>query len=329
VLLDPDLYIPPYLRVSSVRAGINSGETFFKWISAGYHASMSYLSREERLQKSNDTSLLGPESRTMIVFLLNYKRRNESRPGFGRIATYASFSDYHNFFPKIIDKFMLDNGLFMRSYRSYVDTGPILERNLALNSNLGWIGKNSMLISPAVGSFTFIGSAVTDLPLDTSFLPSPDSCGRCTRCIDSCPTGAINKNRTVDSNLCISYHTIENRGIIPRNISVKMGDMIFGCDICNEVCPWNREKKESTLGEVRETSFFNLMKLEDIAFIDRETFDNTYRRSAIKRATYSGFARNAIIALYNEGKVSLVKEVSRQFTDIRRDQAILLLNGHS
>ncbi|MCL5874611.1 MAG: tRNA epoxyqueuosine(34) reductase QueG [Candidatus Thermoplasmatota archaeon] len=289
---------------------------------------MSYLSREERLQKNNDTSLLEQGSRSIIVFLLNYRRRNESRHGYGRVATYAGFPDYHIFFPRIIDEFMVDNGMFVRDYRSYVDTGPVLERNIASSSNLGWIGKNSMLISPSVGSFTFIGSAVTDLPVDSSLFPTPDSCGNCTRCIDSCPTGAISMNRTVDSNLCISYHTIENRGIIPRNVTDRMGEMIFGCDICNDVCPWNRDKMESTLHEVSESSFFNRMKLEEIAFIDKESFDRTYRGSAIKRATFGGFARNAIIALHNAGEESLLKEVTKQFTDVRMDQAISLLSGH-
>ncbi len=326
MLLDPDLNVPPYLKVSSVRVGIDDREGMLRWLAQGYGASMSYLSKEERLRKVNDTSLLLRDSKSVMVFLLNYRRANGSRSGYGRIATYAGFRDYHDFFKKMIDCFMIENGLFSREFRSYVDTGPVLERGLAFKSGLGWIGRNSMLINPSFGSFTFLGTAVSDERLDSSFIPSPGSCGSCTKCIDSCPTGAINPDRTVDSNLCISYHTIENRGVIPRHISERMGDMVFGCDICNEVCPWNREIKGSTFEPVRESQYFNRLKLEEIAFIESEAFNRTYKESAIRRSTFSGFARNAVVALFNEGRTDIVKEVSKMFDDIRKDQALLLLN---
>ncbi len=329
MLLDQDLSIPPDLEFSSIRVGSLYSETYSNWINSRYHASMSYLARSERVMKSNDTSLLMQNSKSIIVFLLNYRRKNSFREGYGRIATYASFGDYHKFFPRLIDKFMTENKLFVSNFKTYVDTGPLLERGLAKNSSLGWVGKNSMLINSAMGSFTFIGAAVTDLCIDNFSPSSSDLCGKCTKCIESCPTGAINLDRTLNSNLCISYHTIENRGIIPMEVSARMDDMIFGCDICNNVCPWNAGKRDSSLVEVRQESYPPKMKLEDIAFIDKESFNEIYRGSAIKRATHEGFARNALIALYNSGQKELVREVARHFTDLRRDQALLLLDDQS
>ncbi len=327
MLLDQNLSVHSDLKYSSVRVGIQDTESFSSWLSKGYHSSMMYLSKNDRVQKNADTSLLERNSKSIIVFLLNYKRKKISRAGYGRIASYAGFTDYHKFLPRLIEKFMVENRLFLENYRTYVDTGPLLERYIARKSSLGWIGKNSMLIDPSIGSFTFIGAAVTDLPIDSSYLPSQDLCGRCTRCIDSCPTGAINIDRTIDSNLCISYHTIENRGIIPRSISDKMDDMIFGCDICNDVCPWNSGKKESSVSDVLLDSFSNRLKLEDLAFMDKETFDTTFKGSAIKRATFEGLARNAVIALHNGGNEDLVKEVSRRYTGLRGDQASLFIEN--
>ncbi len=325
MLLDQDLSVPSYLRYSSVRVGIQNTMELSNWLSRGFHASMSYLNRNDRLQKQQDTSLLDRDSRSVIVFLLNYRRRVAVGQGYGRIASYATFEDYHSFFLRTINDFMDENGLYSKSFKPYVDTGPFSERTLAKNSSLGWIGKNSMLINRDIGSFTFLGAAFTDISLDSPNLPPADLCGSCTRCIESCPTGAININRTVDSNLCISYHTIESRSTIPKYIAESMGDIIFGCDICNDVCPWNRDKKESFLSEVQRDQYSSKMKLEDIAFVDKETFDLNYRGSAIRRARFDGLARNALVALYNAGKEDVVREVGKHFEDIRSDQASVLL----
>ncbi len=325
MFLDQDLPVPSDMRYSSFRVGIRNTEELTNWLSRGFHATMSYLSRGDRLRKQEDTSLLVQNSRSVIVFLLNYRRRAHVAQGYGRIASYATFEDYHSFFLNKINDFMCENGLYSNTFKSYVDTGPLSERSLAKSSSLGWIGKNSMLINRDLGSFTFLGSAVTDIALDSPSLPSPDLCGSCTRCIESCPTGAINNNRTVDSNLCISYHTIESRSAIPKEISESMGDMIFGCDVCNDVCPWNQGKKESLISEVQRDQYSERMKLEDIAFIDKETFDLNYRRSAIRRVRFDGLARNALVALYNAGKEDVVREAGRQFDDIRSDQASILL----
>ncbi|MGC8562066.1 MAG: tRNA epoxyqueuosine(34) reductase QueG [Thermoplasmata archaeon] len=327
MLLDQEISIPSDLKYSSIRVKMNNNSIFKTWLSLGFHGSMSYLSSDDGIKKRVDPSLLMRESKSIVVFLLNYKSEVHTKEGYGRIAKYACFEDYHRFFPKIIDKFMIENGLFRNEYRTYVDTGPISERNLATNSMNGWIGRNSMFIHPALGSFTFLGVSITDIALDSPSMPSTDLCGSCTRCIESCPTGAINLNRTINSNLCISYQTIENRGVIPSYISNRMKDMIFGCDICNDVCPWNGGNKKSSIPEVNHNQFSNKLKLEDIAFMDKRTFDDNYRKSAIRRAAHEGLARNAIIALYNANREDLVREASKQFSDVRGKQAAKLLES--
>jgi epoxyqueuosine reductase len=326
VKVDLDLTLQEDIIVSATRVKVEKIEAFKNWISKGYHATMTYLSKDDAILKREDTSLLSQDSKSILVFLLNYKHKNAVKEGYGRIASYASFKDYHKFFPEIINSLMIENQLFIKKFRTFVDTGPITERGIAEESSLGWIGRNSMLINSQKGSFTFIGAAVTDVALDEVHLPSPDLCGSCTRCIDNCPTGAINRDRMVNSNLCISYHTIENRGVIPSIVSEKMGDMIFGCDICNDVCPWNRGKKESSLPVVQEDLFSNRMRLEEIAYIDKEQFDKQFKGSAIKRATFEGLARNAIIALHNSGDDDIVKESARDLKDLRRRQAEVLIN---
>jgi epoxyqueuosine reductase len=325
VKFDEDLAPQEDVIVSATRVKIERIEIFKRWVSMGFHATMTYLSKDDAFLKREDTSLLSQDSKSILVFLLNYKHKIASGEGYGMIASYASFKDYHIFFPEMINRFMVENQLFIKEFKTFVDTGPVTERGIAEQSSLGWIGRNSMLINSRMGSFTFIGGAVTDMVLDEIHFPSPDLCGRCTRCIDNCPTGAINMDRTVDSNLCISYHTIENRDVIPRVISEKMGNMIFGCDICNDVCPWNRGKRESTLPVVQEDLFSSRMRLEDIAYLDKEQFDKQFRGSAIKRATFEGLARNALIALHNSGEDHLVREVAREFSDLRRRQAALLM----
>lgn len=327
MLLDQEISTAPDLVYSSVRVKINNMGIFESWLRLGFHGSMTYLSADDGIRKRIDPSLLMKESKSIIVFLLNYRTEAPTKEGYGRIARYAVFEDYHRFFPKIIDRFMVENGLFREQYRTYVDTGPISERSIAMGSINGWIGKNSMFIHPGMGSFTFIGASVSDIALDSPTVPPTDLCGSCTRCIESCPTGAINTDRTINSNLCISYQTIENRGIIPLDITYHMEDMIFGCDICNDVCPWNKRAKKSSIPEVGPNMFSNKLKLEDLAFMDKTTFDENYSRSAIKRATHQGLSRNAIVALYNANRDDLVREASKQFSDLRSKQAVVLLES--
>lgn len=324
--MDLETYSVRDLIVSAKRVGFQNTERFLKWVGGGYNASMSYLSREDGIVKRVDTSLLLERSKSIIVFLLNYRRRRERKDGYGKIASYATFKDYHVFFLKMIERFVVENQLFEESFKAFVDTGPVMERDVARGSSLGWVGKNSMLINQRVGSFTFIGTVITDLIVDSEHVSLTDLCGTCTRCIESCPTQAIRGDRTVDSNLCISYHTIENRGIIPASIALRTDDMIFGCDVCNDVCPWNRTVEDSTIREVQEDPFSNKAKLEEIAYMDKESFDHNFRHSAIRRATHQGLARNALIALFNSGRMDIVRDVAKEFKDLRGREASLLID---
>lgn len=314
------------LMVSATPVGVLDTSRFRKWLSQGFMATMDYLSTEDGLMKREDSSLLLPRSKTLITFLMKYKNRTLDREGYGRIASYASFEDYHKFFPAMIRNIMLDNDLFENNFKIYVDTGPILERSQAERSGLGWIGKCSMLINRSMGSFTLIGAAVSDISINSSSTPENDLCGKCRRCIESCPTHAINEDRTINSNACISYHTIENRGVIPKDIAYKMGNMIFGCDICNDVCPWNLTKKDSSLQVVNEGKFSHRLKLEEMAYLDRDTFNLEYKGSAIKRATYLGLARNSLIAIFNlHQDREEIREMASNFNDLRREQAQIIL----
>src|SRR5204863_3453516 len=179
--------------------------------------------------------------------------------------------------------------------KAYVDTGPILERDLAQRAGLGWIGKNTMLVSPRRGSFFFIGSLLLDLDLEPDAPFEADRCGTCTRCLDACPTDALIEPRVLDATRCISYLTIESRSAIPIDLRESVGTLVYGCDICQEVCPWNvsfsRELSEPQLAPRAE------IKLSEALLDDEDQFRNRFRGSPIKRAKRRGLARNIAVAM--------------------------------
>ncbi len=298
------------------------------WLSLGYGGEMNYLSRSEAILKREDPSLILKNSKSIVTFLVNYNRilppvGNDE----GRISKYAIGPDYHRILPEIMRKVIEKNHLYKDEYRIYSDTGPILEREISRSLGLGWIGKNSMLINKEIGSFTYIGEVLTDINVRTPIIPQNDLCGKCKKCIQSCPTGAIGPDRMIDSNKCISYHTIENRGLIDPKISEKMGNMIFGCDICNDVCPWNSKIKETSVKEILSRDFSAEMDLEKTAFIEREEFEQKFRGSAIKRATYEGLARNAAIAIFNQDPSDpLLRDLVHDSDDLKSKQIKKLKN---
>jgi len=327
VIIENGSFSSEDIVISSAPVKIYDNSKFIKWIGAGFNAEMHYLSKNEAMMKREDPSLIMKNSKSLITFLVNYKRRFNYDRRYGRISKYALGIDYHIFVNKIVKNFVEKNNLFVDTFLIYTDTGPIDERLISSESGSGWIGRNSMLINSKIGSFTFIGEAITDLKINNFNIPSPDLCGSCNRCIVSCPTSAINSDRTIDSRKCISYNTIENRGIIDPSVALKMSDMIFGCDICNEVCPWNNNTKYSEIPEVVNYDFGNKAKIEELAFIDRDSFAKIYKNSSIKRAGYQGIARNAIIAIYNNDRSDpLLKEVEKNFDDLRTKQIKILKN---
>jgi epoxyqueuosine reductase len=191
--------------------------------------------------------------------------------------------------------------------RAYVDTGPLLERDLAARAGLGWIGKNTMLLHPALGSFFFIGTVLTTAELEPD-TPLPDRCGSCTRCLDACPTDAFVDPYVLDSRRCIAYLTIEHRGAIPTELRPAVGQWTFGCDVCQDVCPWNRRAPvtgEPSFGPRRHLPLAELLLQDEVAYRDG------FRGSPLKRARWVGLARNAAVALGNDGTADDVPALSQ------------------
>jgi epoxyqueuosine reductase len=231
------------LSLGFVACGITSldplphADLLDRWLRVGHAGNMRYLHRQAKKRKNPQLAV--PAAQRAVVILDNYYYDSTQSSG-PKIARYARGEDYHRVTLRRLDQlaaFLRQNGAMVA--RPYVDTGPVAERELAHRAGLGWIGKNTMLIRPGVGSWFFIGEVLTDLPLDVDRPFELDHCGNCTRCLDACPTGAFVEPRVLDATRCISYVTIEQKGNIAPAIAERLSGWAFGCDICNEVCPWN------------------------------------------------------------------------------------------
>jgi epoxyqueuosine reductase len=265
------------------------------WLEAGFHGEMGYMARNK--EKRLDPRLLVPGARSVISFLINYYPEKEiPQENNYKIARYAYGKDYHfvirEKLHQLAGELKLKSGNFHA--RVFTDSAPVLERAWAEKAGLGWIGKNTCLIHPKLGSYVFIAEIITDLELEYDRLKINDLCGGCTRCIDACPTGAIVAPRRLDARKCISYHTIESRNELPEDEKKKFGDWIFGCDVCQEVCPWNR--KAGPHCESRFTPKRELMEMtrEKWEALSKAEFDILFNDSAIQRTTYEGLKRNII-----------------------------------
>jgi epoxyqueuosine reductase len=287
---------------------------FQDWLDRGHAGEMNYLARNS--ERRCDPRQILPDAKTVIVLALNYfqgARKTGSAADFpaakgaagtaastGRIARYAWGDDYHKLIEKklaVIDQFLGQRG---GRQRCYVDTGPMLERDHAAAAGIGWHGKSTMLLNREFGTWFFLAEILTTLEFEPD-IAKKNYCGRCTRCIDACPTGAITAPHQVDARRCISYLTIELKGPIPVELRPLMGDRIYGCDDCLEACPWNRFAKVS-----RETTFamrpeIAAMKLRDVLGLDEDKFRHLFRNSPIKRTKRRGLLRNVCVALGNVG----------------------------
>lgn len=291
---------------------------FQSWLEKGYHRQMAYL--EKGAEKRRDPTLVLPGAQSIICCGLNYYTQPNSRTsysplplwerldegkGCGQISNYAWGRDYHKTLMeklKILENFIQATAPGTET-KSYVDTGPILERSYAQRAGLGWIGKNTCLIHPKMGSWFFLGEIITDLELEYDEPFETDHCGTCTRCLDACPTNALVEPRVLDARVCISYLTIEHRGVIPIDQRSAMGNHISGCDICQEVCPYNHNPIPT-----REKDFFprnefdgrpGQISLEKLAALTPEEFDKMFFESPVKRLKYEGLLRNTLIAMGN------------------------------
>ena len=268
------------------------------WLAEGYAGTMRYLHRQARRRK--DPRLIVPESLAVVVVLENYYTPDtETDLAAPRVAKYARGEDYHRVTGgrlETLAEFLKAHGATVA--RPYVDAGPVPERELAQRAGLGWIGKNTMLIRPGAGSFFFIGSIFTDLPLPADPPFTTDHCGSCTRCLEACPTGALIGPRLLDATRCISYLTIEQKGPIPPGLAERLEGFAFGCDICNDVCPWNvRFAEPTTLKELRPRH--SLAGSDEVFFdrMDEEEFTRRYGATPIERPGLAGMRRNVRAAL--------------------------------
>ena len=288
-------------------------DRFQEWIAAGRAGEMQYMeARDESgaLKRASLRTTL-PWVRSVIVCAINYNTAHPystevDDPQRGWIARYAwGEEDYHDAVMarlRLVEN-QLRNAVSRSSElqtRCYVDTGPLVERVYAKYAGIGWIGKNTCIINQKLGSWLFLGVILTSLELEPD-LPAPDRCGTCTRCIDACPTDALVAPYQLDSNRCISYLTIEKRSSIAEDLRPLMGDEVFGCDICQDVCPWNRKAPATCAVEFQPREGLVNPALEWLAEISEEEFREKFRGSAVRRAKRSGLRRNAAIAMGNSG----------------------------
>ncbi|HZD93185.1 MAG TPA: tRNA epoxyqueuosine(34) reductase QueG, partial [Candidatus Sulfotelmatobacter sp.] len=270
-----------------------------------------------------------PWVRSIIVCAVNYSADKPysveiSDPERGWVSRYAWGSkDYHDaLLPRLkqveaaIRQIATERGLPVET-RSYVDTGPILERVYARYAGIGWIAKNTCIIHQKLGSWLFLGVVLTSLELPAG-IPAADRCGSCTRCIDACPTQAIVAPGKLDARLCIAYLTIEKRGTIPEELREPMGQHVFGCDICQDVCPWNNKSGNApatSLLEFKPQEQIYHPELRKLAQMDEETYRQVFRGSPVKRAKYAGLKRNVAIAMGNSGNKDFVLELQKLAED--------------
>jgi epoxyqueuosine reductase len=288
-------------------------EYFPRWIAEGRAGEMKYLEARDQQGRLKRASLgnVAPWARSVVVCAINYNTAQPystqfTDPDRGWISRYAwGGVDYHDFVMQRLQRVeaaVRDSaGEGNVITRCYVDTGPIVERVVAKYAGIGWIGKNTCIINQKKGSWLFLGVILTSLELTPS-LPAPDRCGTCTRCIDACPTDAIIAPYQLDSNKCIAYLTIEKRGAIPQEIRPGIGRHVFGCDICQDVCPWNRKAPATKLEEFQPREGLVNPALEWLAEIGAEGFRQRFRGSPISRTKRAGLRRNAVIAMGNSGQ---------------------------
>jgi epoxyqueuosine reductase len=278
--------------------------TFENWLAEGHHGTMDYLARDRsRARRANPREIL-PECRSILVLATPYSPPSPSRRGVGgEVASYAWDDDYHDILParmKELVQFIAEQVGHSVTNRWYTDTGPILERDLAQRAGIGWIGKNTCLIHPKHGSYFLISEIFLDLQLEPDPPFMTDHCGTCTRCIEACPTDCILPNRTIDANRCISYLTIELKEDVPTSLREKMGSWVFGCDICQMVCPWNRF---AGAGDPAFGDQNPLSPLTEELTISTQEFNQRFKRSPIKRAKRRGYLRNVAVVLGNTGNM--------------------------
>jgi epoxyqueuosine reductase len=268
------------------------------WLNQGMHGEMGYM--ERNFEKRIDPSLLVPNAKSVISVLLNYFPGNPdisvNKP---KISRYALSIDYHSVMKKMLwelaDKIRKEIGEV--NGRAFVDSAPVLEREWALRAGLGWIGKNSLLLNPKLGTYTFIGELIVDIEIEPTTTQLPNRCGTCTRCIDACPTGAIVSPSVVDARKCISYLTIEKKSELTANEKENLNGWCFGCDICQEVCPWNSKINQTLVPQIAPTTATKSLTLDRLKNLNEEEFNEIFGQTPVSRTGYSKLVTNIKSAL--------------------------------
>jgi epoxyqueuosine reductase len=311
-------------EVRFARAGRLPGSGLREWLDGGLHADMAWM--ERTADKRIDPDLVLPGAKTVVLLGVNYWpgseiENRESKTENPRWARYALHEDYHDTIKaglaaagRILEQ---ECGIAETDHRYYVDTGPVLERGWAARSGLGFRGKNAMLISRTHGNWLFLSCLLTRVTIEPDEPLRPEVareagepagllCGKCTRCLDACPTQAFPRPGVVDARRCISYQTIENKGIIPRELRAGIGTRIYGCDVCLEVCPWNRFAREGRRVLLSARYDIAELSLADLLALTPERFAEVFRRTAVKRLKLTGLLRNACVVAGNTGDRSLL-----------------------
>jgi epoxyqueuosine reductase len=277
--------------------------TFENWLVQGHHGRMNYLAEERSRTRRADPRAILPECKSILVLATPYNPPGKGNGigDRGQVASYAWGEDYHDVLParmKDLVQFIEEQAGGPVKNRWYTDTGPLLERDLAQRAGIGWIGKNTCLIHPRHGSYFLLSEILLDLELEPDPPFVTDHCGTCRRCIEACPTDCILPDRTLDARRCISYLTIELKEEIPTELRDKMGNWVFGCDVCQMVCPWNRFAGE---GDASFGDQDPLHSLTEELVISTQEFSQRFKRSPVKRARRRGYLRNVAVSLGNTG----------------------------
>ena len=291
-----------------------------EWIELGYAAEMDYFA--DRLDAYRRPSGVMPGAKSILVLAYPYSATvNESLPDrHGRIARYAwSGVDYHDTIHKKLKgiRRWLDGLDSSIAIRGCVDTAPLLEREFAQLAGLGWRGKNTLLLNKGLGSYFFLATLMFDVELPYDVPHESAHCGTCTSCLDECPTDAFVKPGVMDASRCISYLTIEHRGTIPRDMRTQIGDWVFGCDVCQEVCPWNRRRATTEKSDLQDSPMRSV-DLCELLRMDEDEFRDRYRKSPLWRTRLRGMKRNAAIVLANRkeaGALEVIREVAKDEDD--------------
>jgi epoxyqueuosine reductase len=269
----------------------NEAPRLENWLNQNMHGQMGYMANHFDMRLN--PTLLVPGAKSVVSLMLNYNPEEVQPEGVPKISKYAYGEDYHKVIKRKLKEFIntLKEQIGDVNGRAFVDSAPVLDRAWAKNSGLGWVGKNSNLINKSSGSFFFLAELIIDLDLEYDG-PVKNYCGTCTRCLDACPTGAIVEPYVVDGSRCISYYTIELREAIPESEKGKFNDWAFGCDICQDVCPWNRFSKPTAVAEFTPNKEGLDLTMQDWEDMTQEVFERVFTKSALKRAGYNGVKRN-------------------------------------